>query len=224
MRKSVLLLFAVCLVGCGDFEDEAVEPTPGEEPEWNPELPPETITESTLELTYVSGHLGSYWDCPEEAYTPAAADRPAGESADMPASSGGAFADEDCDGEDCGGYLNCQAAQVTLMIDNLADWQVTGLDITDVELLSDAGDVLATLPVVSFDDLDRDVFDGSLGAEEGSTFRVEFRGPHNVDFAGVGARDAAFEAYPVRLIFEADEQEPASLDTPHISTLGHMAT
>lgn len=204
MKKLSLLVAILLLSACGATELES------------PEEEQEQLEHSTLELAFVSGHFGSYYDCPEDAFSgqgDGAPERRAAEP-DMGAVAG------DCADEDCGGFLNCEAAQVTLQIENRADAGIRGIHVREIQVLDEDGKIAARLPVLSVDAVDMENYQGRLDAGQTATLRVEFQGPmHLRELLGSDTYRT-----PVRVIIEVEEQEPARLETPAIEQLGQIAT
>ena len=161
---------------------------------------------STLDLLYISGHLGTYRDCPEEAYDPDAA--PVAGDIDGAACP---------DGVDCPGILNCTPAQVTLRIENIGDEGVTGINVTDVILLDADGAEHTFFPVVSQTSTTDTPFGGDLAAGDFVDVRVGFRGPYDLNALLPAADSDGFSAgAPVRVFIDAEGQAPGVLDTPTI--------
>lgn len=133
--RTPLLILAAALslttVACLDA-NRAV-PEPGETNTTTTSTNTNTSTSTGPEafaLTYASGHLGSYWDCPGDALqlpstAPAAAEAP---------SSAGA-ARRDCADSDCGGPMNCEHAELIIRLVNTGEAVIQGLSVTDIELL-----------------------------------------------------------------------------------------
>lgn len=204
MKKISLLFVVMLLAACGATELE----TPVEDD--NP------IAESTLGVAFVAGHFGSYWDCPGDAYQ---SDGDAGARAAQPDEGPGLVAG-DCAEEDCGGFLNCEPAQVTVQIENIGDGELRGIHVREIQVLNSKGAAVAVLPVLSVDALDLQGYQGRLNAGAAATLRIEFQGPHPVRELLNDGSDRA----PVRVIIEVDEQEPSELETPAIEALGQIAT
>jgi len=192
MKTLITLCAAFLFTGCVLDRER---PPDGEDP-------PEA---ATLELAYLSGHFGSYWDCPEEAYQPpGAADESNGVAASRVADCG--------DGDDCGGPLNCEPAQLTIQIANIGAELVDGIRVREIQVLDADGEVHTILPVVSVDTIELDAFDGVVEAGETATLRVDFRGPRSLsDLLGERVQEA-----PVKIIVEVEAQNTEELITPPI--------
>lgn len=196
--------------------DGAVDPDGGVGPDGSVE----PVEESHLRLTYVSGHLGSYWDCPDEALAAPADAREQGDPAGPPA--GEAAADCAEDSPDCGGPLNCTPAMVILQVENLGDAAIDQLSAGDLSILMDPP---VRSEVVTFIDATPDPITGEqAGGVPGDLapggilqLRIEFRGPAN----DVGGWDAA---WPVEVEVKADGAAPATVVTPPLSRLPAVAT
>ena len=134
------------------------------------ETPSNNTSQSELTLSYVSGHLGSYWDCPNEAN---------GASADAGPSLPEFAAD--CDGEGCGA-MNCESAEVTIQIKNLGPDVIQGFDVLQVLLLDGSQATPTDSEVLSWTLSPADALEDGLTPDEAVTVRIEFRGPSSVDF------------------------------------------
>lgn len=141
----------------------------------DPQSPPPDAAEITLE--YISGHLGAYWDCPDDAM-PARAARGEGQRAAAPEADGGAgLIAGDCADENCG-FLNCQAAELRLRVTNDGDAPIDALVVKQLQL--DWDGELSHNDVVSVHDTDGE-FDGQIEPGESVDLRIEYRGPHPSD-------------------------------------------
>ncbi len=181
---------------------------------------PKPVVKAQLELTWVSGHLGSYWDCPSNGFDMKAA---AGEA---PADAGPGMADaagaaEPCaPGEECNdwGPLNCEDAQVTLVVKNVGTGGAADIELTDLELLTEDLDPLADLEILSISRTDGHDLTGRLGIGDEMTIRVEFRGPTHEGGWGSMIEGA------VRLIMVTGDDTDAELVTPPLHSLAAVAT
>lgn len=193
-----------------------------------------------LELVYVSGHLGSYRDCPDKAFDPQGVDLPAADGAPQddeaerpaPARDGDGFA-ADCAEEDCG-PLNCQDAQLTVQLSNTSVEDAVGITVVSVIVLDSDGMGIAELPVLAVNEPGpgAEEFRGLLAADEEAQLRVDFSGPLNVrDLGGNwnedGDQDLRFGAVlgaEVHLVIEAVTHEDAELTTPELYSLPEVDT
>lgn len=128
---------------------------------------------TALRGTYISGHLGSYWDCPGEGYT--------GEESMMSdGAQGDGFIDGDCAEDSCG-FLNCQDAQMTVLLSNDGQLLAEEIAVAKIRLLDLDDRELGVLPLIALHDADKDeVFDGTLAPGEQIRLRVDFLGPENL--------------------------------------------
>lgn len=193
MRTLLTTLAALALAACAQDTDDGADA--GLEP-----------GRTTLALTFVSGHLGNYWDCPEEALS-----LPGGGAPGAPAERAEAG---DC-AEDCG-LLNCDAAMVVIQVENTGDVGLATLRAEDLIIHlapPQASEILA-------------VTDAATGAPPGPLapgasvqIRVDFRGPPAGDWR---------EQLPVEVDVVGDDAAgPAareSLETPGLSRLSAVAT
>jgi hypothetical protein len=141
------------------------------------EAPPVESNQS-LELAYISGHLGSYWDCPDDAMPARAQDD--GAAREAPADAPGAVAGDCADGQDCGGFNSCQAAEVRVRVTNDGEDAVDALTVKQLRLDWGGGD-LSNNEVIGLYDTDDAAYDGVLEPGDSVDLRIEFRGPHPSD-------------------------------------------
>ena len=165
-----------------------------------------TTSSSNLAMSYVSGHLGSYWDCPEQAN---------GNTAATPGPSMAEAAD--CDGEGCG-ILNCEAAEVTLQLQNNGVETVNALDVHHVLLINENPAEPTDLEVLSWSVVPEGALDDGLSPDETITIRIQFRGPAPVNFQQMD------QATPIHIEVEDGEGATVELTTPPLSVLPMMVT
>lgn len=135
-------------------------PIPGERPE--------------LKGVFVSGHLGSYWDCPEDAYH-GEAPSPGADGDFAPGADGACM-----EGSECPSFEACEQAQVTIALSNGGAAQAREILVEQIELFGTDGVSRAILPLIStIDTATNAPFDGTLAAGESVTLRVEFQGPYD---------------------------------------------
>lgn len=141
------------------------------------EVEPPPQGNQSLELAYISGHLGAYWDCPDEAM-PARAGQVDGAArqADAP----GAIAGDCAEDSDCGGFSSCQPAEVRVRVTNDGEDAVDALTVKQLQLVWGEGD-LSNNDVIGLFDADDEAFDGVLQPGDSVDLRIEFRGPHPTD-------------------------------------------
>jgi len=227
-RFSIATLAACLLCTLACVQQEYVG---DDDPISQPDVQPPAV-ESSLELTYYSGHFGSYRGCPEEAFSPGRA----GESDSDPVEDPPLVA-TDCAGEDCGGpTLNCESAQVMFMVTNAGAEDVAGVGLDDLLLLDIEGFERASLPVLNITYLRGEAFGGTIAAGQSVELRVEFRAPLNPeslvvpsenDVDGVVEGEREFEPTSgarLRIIIRAEGQDSETLDTPDIHTMPEVAT
>lgn len=128
-----------------------------------------------LSLEYISGHLGAYWDCPDDAMP---AREAAGARAAAPAEDAGLVAG-DCADENCG-FLNCQPAELRLRVTNDGEAALDALEVKRLRL-DWGGDMLSDNEVLGLFDPQNAAFDGHLEPGESVDLRIEYRGPHPGD-------------------------------------------
>jgi hypothetical protein len=164
-----------------------------------------------LALTFVSGHLGSYWDCPEEA-NGAGEDRPAGAPA-----APGEIAGDCADTADaaCGSYLNCEAAMVMLDVRNATDAALADFRIASIVLVNEDG-TTEDLEPLGIVDADSQGAPAALPSGGTETLRLDFRGPaRNPDPNGNRF---------LRIELRAGERAAGDLETPPVFELPAVAT
>ncbi|MCB9543293.1 MAG: hypothetical protein H6703_12715 [Myxococcales bacterium] len=169
-----------------------------------------------LAAVFVAGHLGSYRDCPDEAY--GASDRAARPDGD-------AIIDADCAEEECG-LLNCEAARLTLSLRNEGERDAEGIDVIGVFVLDAAGASVAALPVVAVT-VEGQPFDGALAAGTEALVDVEFVGPLAVDALTGADGDGLLgrpNGAPLRILLVSESHGELSLDTVAIYSLPEVDT
>ncbi len=173
MKKLTMILAVALLpmIGCVNPSekegtplcDENCEETPNNETP-NNEVPDDR---PVLKGAFIAGHLGNYWDCPEEAYM-----GPDGADAD--------FAGACAEGTDCTPISSCETAQVTLSLSNGGDETASEILVDTIELFGTDDVSRAVLPLVAVIDTATQLpFDGTLAVGEEVILRVEFSGPYN---------------------------------------------
>ena len=209
LSTSLLALAAMGLSGCFLFEPDG-----------------------DLEAVYISGHLGNYWDCPDQAYTPGqradgavgsdaggAPSEPQGDFAPgacepAPAPDGGANAPAEGDVAPgyCGGPLNCEGAQATFQLSNPTGL-ARGIRVSEILLLNDSGAIVASLPVLNTELASgAEAFDGELSPGESVSLRVYFRGPANPYELLEDASGASDEGR-LQIVIDSDTDGPVELIT-----------
>ena len=128
---------------------------------------------TVLRGTYISGHLGSYWDCPGEGYT--GEDAMMTDGAEMDG-----FAEGDCAEDSCG-FLNCQDAQMTILLNNDGALVAEEISISKIRLLDLDDRELGILPLIAIHNTAHDgPFSGTLDAGAQVQLRIDFLGPENL--------------------------------------------
>ena len=175
-------------------------------------------------LTYVSGHLGSYWDCSDEALADPSA-KAAGE-----APSGAAADRGRCeDGGNCPPFpMNCEHGEVTMEVASTGDVAMPGLSIAAVKIQSPwAADVDSE--VLDVTRADGQPLTTPIQPGESVQVIVQFRSlPPHVDAQWFGAdpsTDQAFALPEFRVEFTVRSGEVEhKLLTPALATLPVVAT
>jgi len=192
MKQSILLIgaaLALSITACGAGTPGAVIPS------------------DSLELTYVSGHLGIYADCPEDAYDAKVGKGDfAGESAGMMA----------CppDDENCiAGFMNCEAAEVTIRIKNIGSETLNGINVVELQLLSTQESILHSMPIKMVY-VPAELEDGLAPGEE-VVVRVEFQGP---------VSNWEMISHPVHILVIDSKNQGAEITTPPLDSLPMMVS
>ena len=175
-RLSLLLcvLCALCVsTGCV-FLEKDVDPEP-------PVVQPEPDLHPKVSGRFISGHLGSYDTCPQDAYKSGSA-RSQEQDGAKDIIAGGACEPAD-DGLGCknggSGYFNqCEDGQVMLRLDNVGRAPGRNIALQQVLLLDAYGNVLAQLPSIDVtNDSTQLPFNGSLAEGSSKTISVSFQAP-----------------------------------------------
>ena len=220
MKSSLIVIASLGLVACGapELGTNANPENPNPENP-NPENPNPETKKSALTLTYVSGHLGTYWDCPENAHggTTSASGKmdEAGGPAAEPGEAG-AFAGDCAEGQDCGGFMNCEDAQLTIRVRNTGDGAATDVVVTDLQLMTSQGDFITALEVIGTQAVGDD-WTGTLEPGAEVLIRVDFRGPWGDT---LGDMDGA----PVHIIMATGDDAVGEITTPELRSVAMVAT
>lgn len=182
---------------------------------------PIDIGEPGLEALYVSGHFGSYHDCPEEAFENLADPRD-GDRAPA-AIRDGAAPDADCDGDDCG-LLNCEPARLMVQLENTTTADALDVEVRAVVFLDLAGEPLAELPISAVHDATGAAFEGTVAAGDVVQLDLDFVGPYNVAamldiMNGEGLWAGQGIGATVRVEFASSSHEAPRLETPELFSL-----
>ncbi len=166
--------------------------------------PGDSIPSDSLELTYVSGHLGIYADCPANTNT--------GE-ADFAGDSASMMAPCPPDDEECnqGGFMNCESAEVTIRIRNIGNETLHGVELAELTLLASDQSVLNSL-IIETIHAPAELEDGLEPGEE-VLVRVEFQGPSS---------NWEMITHPVKVLVIDSKNNGAELVTPPLDSLPVM--
>ena len=191
-----------------------VEPKPDTDPE--PDVEPDVEPDPdpgpwpSITSAFISGHLGSYWDCPDEGYTPD------GDAGGAGADEAGACFAEDADG--C--LLNCEGAQLTILVSNVQELPLENVRITRLDLLDADREVVAErLPIISVVDENGEEAHPTLQQGEEVRLRIDYRGPA-YPYELLGSHGYGFLAITI----EADHAESDVLGTSEVYVLPSIAT
>lgn len=162
-----------------------------------------------FELTFVSGHLGNYWDCPGEAN---GAGTPAGSEAAGDAAAGACAPGFE---ESCNSPLNCEAAMVVVEVTNTGDTDLGDLNIESIEMIDADGTTVLLEGLGVF--ATTEPAPGPLTPGGSRQVRVEFRGPPYS-----GANDVP-ERH-LRIVLSNSDAGSAEVTTPAVYSLPAVAT
>ncbi|TXD34263.1 hypothetical protein FRC98_18895 [Lujinxingia vulgaris] len=188
---------------------------------------PELTGDPELKGMFVSGHLGNYESCPEDGYSDDA-------SGDEPAGAPAAEFAGDCaeDSPDCGIFLNCEDAQVTLRLNNTGDEPAVGVQVTRIELFDANGVSRAVLPLMEVSDVTTPgssvTFDGMIGVGAERALRVDFQGPQS-PWELLATEDDDSGRYAnhggtIEITFRAENRRGEVIVRGEVSALPSMAT
>ena len=192
LRFTVLILAVGALaVGCG------TEPPDGQY------IP--LTKQAELQATYISGDLGNYWDCPGQA---------SAEKADSAGATSMQCSEDQPDCNDAFMRMNCYDASVALRIANIGSVAAADLVVTDIEVLTPEGELIAVGTLTKLLRLDGHEFDGVVELNEFVDLHVEFRGV-KLDWD---------EKAKVRLIFATGDDATVELTSPELNGASIIAT
>jgi len=195
--------------------------------------PPAT---DTFELIYVSGHLGSYWDCPGDALSGPATTGSA-PMADAAAEPGFAGAAERCDGDNCGGpwIMNCEHAELTIRLKNTGETTLTGLQVSQIVLMPESGEGSVESELLDATRSDGQPMATGVAPGEEIELIVQFKGlPPNFDMSWfedaateVPAGSWADSAFPTMFKVEVEvstDKKAETVESPGLQALPMVAT
>ena len=215
MMTALALGTTVTLAACGTISGGGGTEEGNWELEENKEVP-------VLEAIFVSGHLGNYDACPDEGYTEAGGeDARAGGAPDGDEFAGDCAPDES---GGCGTGFNCESALMTFTLENAGQVAAEGVSIEKIEILDDAGEVAAILPLIEvYDSATNEVYGGGVGTDEPVQIRIEFQGPMDVS-EFVESQSRYFGSAVLRVTFSADDHDDIVVDTKAIDVISNIAT
>ncbi len=183
-------------------------------------ITPPPVTD-VFELTYVSGHLGSYHDCPSDALSPP--------SATGPQPAGARAEDADCAEDAPCGPFNCEHAEVTVSLKNTGETALVGLQVTGILLRPETGEGALTSELLGVTRDDGQPLDAAIAPGAEVALIVEFKGvPPTFDDSWFGAGEPNAPVMhgsqlKVELRFETTDYD-ATVSTPGLATLPMVAT
>ena len=172
----------------------------------------------TMTLSYVSAHLGNTWDCSQPGIRVGTQDERTRQASAAPSEEG--FAG-DCMENDCGA-MNCEDGVVLLHLQNVGETSLSGLTVTDIQLLRLDGTELAFLPVktvtlLSVERLSWTDSSETIAAGDTANIRIEFKAPHSADLMDE-------QLLQLRIIAVSEEGADAELITPEVQVLPVIVT
>jgi hypothetical protein len=200
MLIRLLTTAALCTLalGCEQDADEVAPP----------------VEQGAISLQYISGHLGAYFDCPQDAMPARNAERRNPGAAPADADEAGAFAGDCAEDSDCGGFLNCQPAELRVRVTNDGENALDAVTVKQLQL--DWGDAQTQNEVLGLYDDMGEAFDGQLAPGESIDLRIEYRGPHPSDVDWDQGLPAEVEM--------GQEGVDESLITPELQMVPQVAT
>lgn len=181
---------------------------------------PTDPTPQELHALFVSGHLGSYRDCPELAHEAAAPQDPAQQP--------DAARDADCDSDqDTCAPLNCEPARITLTLRNESDLDAEAIHTIGLFLLDPQGRSITQLRVEAITTQDNTPFDATLPAGQEQQIHITFAGPLDLPALiapPADARQAWQTGARLRLFLATDTHGDLTLDTVELFSLPEVDT
>ena len=193
---AVVAFASTVLVACGNEDGGQIQtPVQGEYP---------------LEVTYVSGHLGNYSSCADDSSNGAQDELRFAFDAGVCAQ----------DAETCGLPLNCNDAELTVVVSNAGDEDLANIDVEQLIIIPAEGETIVAT-VLSVSTTDGEAFDGTLDAGAELTLRISFVGLAPGEGTPYGERIGA----DVRVtVGTGDEDVRTILLTPELQTLPLVVT
>ena len=172
----------------------------------DPSPPGSSLPSTAMQLTYVSGHLGIYADCPDDAFT--------GSGAKADFARAAAMAPCPPDEENCQNFfMNCESAEVTIRIKNTGTSTLDGVNVAELQLLTAQESILHSLPIVAVD-VPPELTDGLSPGEE-VVVRVEFQGP---------ASNWEMISHPIHILVIDADNKGSEITTPPLDSLPMMVS
>ncbi len=217
MKKTLTILLLALVVGCVPAD----EPKTCDGAECTTENNVTPQNGPDVKGSFLSGHLGNYYDCPEEGYSKTSSDA-------SRAAPGADFAPCEAADDSCGGPLNCDAAQLTIRLTNGGRAPATLLEVSKIEIYDTDGLSLAVLPVTGLFDISTNAaFDGTLAVGASVDLRVEYRGPANLSelmTADDGTRISSSEAAEIEITVSAENHRDIVIDGGEVFVLPSVVT
>lgn len=191
----LFIIFAGALVGaaCLDSGDGTVGTSqPGPTP---------PVAVEAFGLTYISGHLGSYDSCSEQALQPVEVNDP--DEAAAGADGARAGSDGDCADDGCG-FQSCEHAEINVRLGNTGETAITSLSLSELSLLLGTDDAALDTEVLEVERWDGEPLSTPIVAGADVDLVVRFRGVSPwIDYSkNIDADFMATSAAKIHVIFE----------------------
>ena len=188
-----------------------------------PNQPPIINSDVDLNGVFVSGHLGNYTGCEDEGYTPDSSGARMS-SAPEPAEDSSGLWEGDCAEDGCG-WSQCEAAQLTIKLDNLGTAAAEGLIITKLALFNSDGVHMADLPLETVMNAEtNEAAPEELEASGSVTLRVMFQGPANPYEFFADESGAYRNSGTMQITVESTNHEAVIIKSTVLYTIDNVAT
>jgi len=231
MRNITMITLGLILaLGTACIEDNPkdvwnLKENPNNPNQPNQPNPPVINSEVDLKGVFLSGHLGNYSGCEDEGYTPdSSSDRMSGAPRE-PGEDGAGLWEGDCAEDGCGGWSQCEGAQLTIKLDNLGSAAAEGLIITKLALFNSNGEHLADLPLENVVNAENNAAaPEELEAGGSVTLRVTFQGPANPYEFFADESGAYRNSGTMQITVESTNHEAVIIKSGVLYTIDNVAT
>jgi hypothetical protein len=224
MKKMLLILTFALAAGCVPSDEKDLPATCDAACEANNQNNVTPADSPDIKGSFISGHLGNYWDCPQDGYSAPtdASSADAGMGADV--------APCEVGNDNCGGGpLNCEGAQLTIRLTNGGQADATSVEVSKIEIFDADGLSLAVLPVIGLlDATTNESFDGTLAVGQSIDLRVDYRGPTNLyallPTDETGSRVGGTESALIEITVSAENHDDVIIDGGELFVLPAVVT